>query len=148
MMEEKGTYVGLRVIKPGGLHLYQHFKNAGLIVQQSMFEQRLHTTVIYSKRHHPDLVPQKKELHRAKFKSYELFTGNKGENVLVMLLDAPSVVSRHETLMAKHNATYDFPIYQPHITINYNFEGDSTNNIPPYLHEIILGEEYTEDLID
>jgi hypothetical protein len=144
LMEEKGTYVGLRVLKPGGLHLYQHFKKAGLKVRQSMFEQRLHTTVIYSTKHHPELKAKTAQ-YRARFKGYEIFDARKGERVLVMLLDAPGIEARHEFLMKKHGATYDFPVYQPHITLNYDFTGD-IKDIPPYPYDIMLGEEYVEDL--
>jgi hypothetical protein len=147
LLKEKGTYVALRVLKPAGLHLYRHFSKAGLTVKQSMFEQRLHVTVLYSRLSHPNLVPSDTKF-RSRFKGYDLLTGSKGESVLVMLIESPSLVAHHDALIKEHGATHDFPDFLPHITINYHFNGTRSDleNIPPYPYDIMLGEEYIDDL--
>lgn len=48
--------------------------------------------------------------------------------------------------MAENNATYDYPIFQPHITLTYNYTGKDIANLPTIDFDIILGEEYVEDL--
>lgn len=141
-----GTYVGLRVLQPTNNLLYQHCKDAGIPVRQAMFDDRLHTTVIYSRKHCPGVLVDPEHKYVAKFAGYEIFTGQKGEHVLVMLLDAPSVSERHNFIMQEHGATYDFPVYHPHITLSYNYSDNSVMGIPPFKHDIILGLEYTEDL--
>jgi hypothetical protein len=138
-----GTYVGLRVLDPANALLYAHCVAADINVKRDMFERRLHTTVIYSRTHCPGIETSDFK-HIGKFKEYAIF-GKEGERILVALLDAPSVVRRHEELMARHSATYDFPEYHPHVTLSYDFEGD-IRLLKPLDFHIILGEEYVEDL--
>jgi hypothetical protein len=142
----KGTYVGLRVLSPANSQLYSHFVEAKIPVKKPTFDKRLHTTVIYSRKHCPALKAEKGNPHIATFSGYDLFTGLGDERVLVARLNAPSIVGRHLILMAEHGATYDYPEYVPHITICYDFKGDDTAGIPPINFPILLGEEYVEDL--
>lgn len=146
MTSKIGTYVGLRVLNPTNDLLYKHCKEAGIPVKQSMFDDRLHTTVIYSRKHCPEVTVDTKRRHIAKFAGYDIFTGKKGEHVLVMRLNAPSVSEKHERIMAEHGATYDFPQFHPHITLSYNYSDNSVMGIPPFKHDIILGLAYVEDL--
>ncbi len=62
-----------------------------------------------------------------------------------MKLNAPSVVARHLQIMAQYGATYDFPVYSPHITLSYDFSGEILN-LPVYNQPIFLDSEYVEDL--
>jgi hypothetical protein len=62
-----------------------------------------------------------------------------------MKLNAPTVVARHLQIMAEYGATYDFPVYTPHITLSYNFAGN-VESLPAYNESIVLGNEYVEDL--
>lgn len=142
----KGSYAGLRVLDPAANMLYEHVRAAGIPAKKSMFDRRLHTTLLYSRKHCPNLKAEPSEKHFCSFQNYDIFTGAKGEYVLVLVLNAPSVVARHLALMAEHGATYDFPIYHPHITLSYNYTDNSTAGIPPITFPITLGEEYVEDL--
>ena len=146
MTGKRGTYVGLRVLNPANSQLYTHCKDTGIPVKQSMFENRLHTTVIYSRKHCPNIVVDPTYCHVARFAGYDIFTGQRGENVLVMKLNAPSIAERHKQLMAEHGATYDYTVYIPHITLSYDYTDNSTLGIPAFPHEIVLGYEYVEDL--
>ena len=47
--------------------------------------------------------------------------------------------------MAQYGATYDFPVYSPHITLSYDFSGEILN-LPVYNQPIFLDSEYVEDL--
>lgn len=141
-----GLYVGLRVLDPTNVALYAHCQAHGIPVKKSEFERRLHTTLIYSRvaaKIKPDPEITK---HHASFVAYDIFTGRNNENVLVLRLNAPSVVARHLALMSKHKLTYDFPEFLPHITLSYNYPSTDVAGIPPFNLPIILGEEYTEDL--
>ena len=142
----KGTYVGLRVVDPSNVCIFAHCQAEGIPVKQSMFERRLHTTLIYSRKHAPEIVTEPETMHIAAFKGYDLFKGQQGENVLVMLLDCPTIVARHKQLMASHDLTYDFPVYHPHITLSYNYNGNTVMGLAPYTLPIVLGLEYMEDL--
>lgn len=141
----KGTYVGLRVLDPASSLLYKHCLDAGIEVKKSMYDKRLHTTLIYSRKYCPDIVPDKETKHICKFIGYDIF-GDKDEKILVVKLNAPTVTGRHIQLMADHSATYDYPVFQPHITLTYTFTGTDVAGLPPIDFDIILGEEYIEDL--
>ena len=140
-----GTYVGLRVLQPACDLLYQHCKNANIPVKKSTFDRRLHTTVLYSRNHHPDLETAPSDKYIAKITGYAIFGEQEGMRILVAKLHAPAVVKRHNFLMAKYGATHDYPDFNPHISLCYDFNGD-IDKIPPFTHHIILGDEYTEDL--
>ena len=141
----RGTYVGLRVLDPGSSMLYLHCEAAGIKVKKSMFDRRLHTTVIYSRKHCPTLVAND-AIHDCAFSGYDIFSGGDGKNVLVVKLNAPSVTARHIKLMADHGATYDHPVFIPHITLSYDYHSSTTVGIPTFDFPIYLGEEYVEEL--
>jgi hypothetical protein len=142
----QGTYVGLRLLDPGSRLLYEHCKAVDIPVKQSTFDRRLHTTLIYSRKHCPDLSVDPKAVYDAEFAGYSIFTGQNGENVLVVLLNSPQIVARHIKLMADHNAKYDHPVFHPHITLSYNYHSPTVAGIPAFNFPLHLGEEYTEDL--
>src|SRR5271167_3868793 len=106
MPKKKGIYVGLRVLEPSCAAIKAHCKKAGIPITKSSLERRLHTTVLYSKKPCPNLVPEPETVHNAEFICYELFEkrhGDESEKVLVIKLNAPSIVARHLELMAEHN---------------------------------------------
>lgn len=142
----KGTYVGLRVLQPSNKQLYEFCRENGIFVNKSTFERRLHTTVLYSRKPCPNVVADP-TVHEAGFEDYALFTDRSAnsDNVLVVKLRAPSVVARHLKLMAEHNAVFDFPTYQPHITLSTSFFGD-VKKLPPIDFPLYLGSEYVEEL--
>lgn len=147
-LPSKGTYVGLRVLQPANERLYQHCLDNGIEVKKSMFDRRLHVTVLYSRKYCPNIVvPDPNVTHyNARFLSYDVFTTQNGKYALVMKLSAPGVTARHRKLMAEHGATYDYPEYLPHITLSYDYDMPRAVGITPFPHNIILSEEYVEDL--
>lgn len=141
-----GTYVALRVLRPFSSYLLSHCKSAGIPVQTSTFEKRLHTTLIYSRVQAQDLKVDPVTQHIATFAGYELFSNPDGDKtVLVALLNAPSIVARHRELMTRYNLTHDFPEFIPHVTLSYAYYG-RINDLPNISFGMILGEEYAEDL--
>lgn len=148
-MSSNGTYVALRVLPPSGNQLYEFCRGAGILVNKPTFENRLHITVIYSKKPvSPWIVPDTETVHVAEFKDYDLFDwqpDDVSKKVLVVKLTAPSITARHLKLMADHGASYDFPVYQPHITLSSSFRGD-IKKLPPIDFPIYAGQEYAEEL--
>ena len=145
---KKGTYAALRVSKESRDLLYRHCLTNKIPCRKSQFEERLHVTLIYSRVHCPTMRALTGIKYEGTFKDYEIFTGNKGERVLVALLNAPSVEARHLKLMADHGASYDFPVYHPHVTLSYNYTGSDADytSLKPIDFPVILGSEYVEDL--
>jgi hypothetical protein len=72
-----------------------------------------------------------------------------GTECLVLTYDCEDILLRHEFLMHKHGASFDFPSYTPHVTLSYDVRGF---NIKPmqdvlrYLPDIIIAHEYSEPL--
>ena len=49
---------------------------------------------------------------------------------LILKIDCPELVARHKELMDEHEATYDYPVYQPHITLSYDIGDLDINDLP------------------
>jgi hypothetical protein len=141
-----GTYVAVKVLKPCSSYLYKFCQDKGIPTDQHMFEHDLHTTLIYSRKPCPDIITMPNLVHEAYFNGFDMFSNSHGEKcVLVMKLNAPTLVQRHLLLMEQHQATYDFESYVPHITLSYDFMGD-ISTLLPYTKEILLSNEWIEEL--
>lgn len=114
-------------------------------MSKSDLENRLHCTVIYSRLPCPDFKPNPATVYEASFVGYELFDSDDNK-ALVIVLNAPSVVARHIQIRAEHGATHDHPLFTPHVTLTYDYKGETTAGIPTINFPIFLTDEYTEDL--
>lgn len=68
----------------------------------------------------------------------ELFGAD--ENVLVLTFVSKQLAMRHDEMCAA-GASWDWPEYQPHITITYQTDGIDVSSIDPYAGRILLGPE-------
>lgn len=139
-----GTYAALRVLEASAAQLYKHCEDCGISIKKSDLENRLHATLLYSYKPCPNIVPDAGAVHLAQFAGYELFK-SEGENALVVLLRAPSIVKRHDALI-KQGAVHSYPKFTPHVTLTYLFDGDTVTGLPPIDFPILLGNEYVEAL--
>lgn len=148
LVPAKGTYAALRVLDNSCNGLYEYCRANKIPVRKSQFDERLHVTLIYSRVHCPKMFAEPGIIYNCEFKDFEIFTGGNGKKALVALLHAPLVEARHLQLMAKHGASYDFPVYHPHITLSYDYTGSDEDfaSLPPIEFGIKLGKEYVEDL--
>ena len=146
-----GTYAGV--------HFSQDTRNALKEYMQSndiphaVPTNKLHTTVLYSRKYIPEYKP--KGMYDPIIKGvptgFELWPSQPDEhgkktNCLVLCFDAPDLTKRHESLMDKHDATYDFDEYKTHVTLSYDAGDIDTNSLPPLEEELEITEEYKEDL--
>lgn len=144
---KNGTYVGLRVSAASSDLLYETCVDSGVPVKYSMFKERLHTTVIYSRKHCPNiLLPKEGTKYMAEPDGYEIFSGMRGENILVLKLNSPEVSELHRQLVIANGATHDYPYFNLHVTLSYNYTDTSVMGILPFKHLVELGEAYSEDL--
>lgn len=85
--------------------------------------EKYHTTVLYSRLHHPDLHALRYGRIEGTIVGVKMFdVRNDAEGplcALVLEIDAPLLKMRHEWLRNAHGATHDFPDYTPHITVGY-----------------------------
>ena len=144
----KGTYVALRVLSPSSNQLYEYCQANGILVNKPTFERRLHVTVIYSRKPAQPAIIADPTNHVAEFKNFDLFSPSSTATdncVLVLKLTAPSIVARHLKLMAEHDTVFDFPVFQPHVTLSTAWYG-KLEKLPPIEFPIYCGQEYVEEL--
>lgn len=70
----------------------------------------------------------------------ELEFFGKEQSVLVLKLNAPELVARWEALTAA-GAKWEWPAYEPHVTLTYEGKGVDLEQITPYYGDLIFGPE-------
>lgn len=143
--QHPGTYLALKVISPTPQQLIDYCLDNNITLSDDGINEDYHVTVIYSTKHCPNLKTETTK-HVAKIAKFDVFHFNE-KNILVAILDAPTVVDRHLQIMQDHGASYSHKEYHPHVTLSYEFSGD-VNSLPPFHVPFVLGNEYIEDLDD
>ena len=142
-----GTYVGLRLLPQSSAVIRKFCQDNGIEINTPDFEQRLHVTLIYSRKEFK-MLPNTPVVHTAKIVGFELFSNSGGvKNVLVAKLESSSITARHKHIRANYGATHDYSEYSPHITLRYDWDvtRDVSNLVPPD-DTIFLSDEYVESL--
>lgn len=88
---------------------------------------KLHTTLVFSR--NPMPLAQSHKLKRsitAKVDEFDIWP-DADKTCLVLKLDAREIDSLHEFYKEHYNATHDYPSYDPHITISYNYQNEPLN---------------------
>lgn len=144
---EPGAYIGVNFNKHTITALTKFCKENN--VPKRFRRDRCHATILYSKKPCPGIKPMGKLNEKAAFKGWDIFPNyDNTKKVLVMLLDSPWMVSRHNELMDKHDASYDFDEYKPHVTLSYDVGNDfDVDKLPDFPQELSLINEYYEDLV-
>lgn len=146
-----GTYAGVR-FKPKTIKAIKAFIKDNEIPNPIRTE-KIHTTLLYSKKHLPDFEPRGKldDMMVGKPSGFEKWPSQPDDegNVamcLVLKYDCPDLVARHKDLMKEHDAHYDFDEYKPHITFSYDVASLQCKDLPKFDADIEIVEEYGEDL--
>lgn len=147
IVKQRGTYAALCVLDPANAMLLQYVADNSIPHKTSSSEKTKHVTLIYSRTYCPQMKADASEKYICKHTGFDIFPTGDGKRALVMLLSAPSVVKRHRLLMSEHPATYDYPQYKPHITLSYDIGDMDVSTLPLFTDDIILGDEYVEDLV-
>lgn len=71
--------------------------------------------------------------------------GPKG--AIVLLFNSSELSWRHRSII-RAGASWDWPDYQPHITITYDGKGMDLSKVEPYRGEIVLGPEIFEEVVE
>jgi hypothetical protein len=143
---DKGTYAGLRVALQSCMAINEYINENKIPLHRSDKEQRLHVTLLHSKKYLPDYESAGNVFYECKPTKFDIFPTQEGRNGLVLLLDCPALVQRHKTLMKKHRAVFDYDEYIPHVTFSYDVGDLDLNTLPPFTTTIFLNEEYGEEL--
>jgi len=154
--EKKGSYAGVRfdTATNKAIHKYIHDNK----IPTSVRPDRLHSTLLYSRKYLPNYKPAGK-LDKPLIgtpKSFEVWktrppAGSDGKptNCLVLKYSCPELETRHKELMKEHSAQYDYDEYYPHITLSYDIGDMNIKDLPDIkdtVKEIKIVEEYGEDL--
>lgn len=143
---QKGTYAGVRFSKPTVKMLKNLIEKYN--IPNPIPSNKLHTTLLYSRKYLPKYTPKGKidPPMLGKFTGFDIWESDKDNTrCLVMEYSCPNLKSRHKELMKEHDATYDFPVYKPHVTLSYDI-GDANPDLPVTVDDLEIVNEYGEDL--
>jgi hypothetical protein len=144
---EDGTFAGLHLYGQDAQKLHQFALDNEIPNPEPA--DRLHVTVLFSRKVVPDFKPLGKLKSPMRGTPIEARIFGEGEErALVLVLDAPEIVARHKYIMSKYEeATHDHQDYIPHVTLSYNV-GDfdpKTLDIGS-IGMLTFTEEYTNDI--
>ena len=146
--DKPGTFVGAHFSAESKAKFMEAMK--AMDVPNPLNKTEMHLTLIYSRKNLPEFKARGKMDPPivVKAKKLNIFPTKDKVNALVVELDAPEMVARHESIMKEHGATYDYDKYIPHITLSYNcgdFDVDK-HNVAEILGSLEIIEEYDEEL--
>lgn len=100
-----------------------------LEVPSPLSEDKFHTTLLYSRKELPNYIAAGK-LQPVITSDDIDFTldiwpnADKTKRCLVLKYECQWLLDRHNELMEEHGATFDYPEYNPHITLSYDVGPD------------------------
>ncbi len=128
---KNGTYVAFQLSKESQDQLDEFVKEFLLIESTGVPKESFHTTVIYSR----TPVAYAEHLIReidttATCTGFQIFGHDKTENSLVILIDCPLARKLNDAL-TNMGASSDYPVYNAHVTIARDYQGQVVNLPPP-----------------
>lgn len=149
---EPGTYAAVRFDKATTDAIEEYLKENE--IPNPLPVEKMHTTVLYSRKYCPDYKPAGKidPAWTGKPTGFDVWESRgklrdeEPKHCLVLEYDCEQLKARHEELMEEHEATYDFPKYKMHITFSYDIGDMDADKLPKFTHDIKIVSEYGEDL--
>lgn len=140
--EQPGTYAGVRFDRDTIDALEKFVKDNNIPNGHDDW----HTTLLYSRKHLPEYKPagEYPEPMNGTASGFEMFGEDK--NILVLTYSCPELSKRHKELMDEHDAEFDFDEYRPHITLSYDPQDVTPDDLPGFSAPITIIKEYSEDL--
>ena len=141
----KGTYVGVKFNGATNQAIERYCGNNKIPNRVPI--DKLHTTVMYSRKHFEfEPLGRLKSPIVAVPDSFEVWNSfdKTSKRCLILKYRCQPLVDRHNYLIKKYDATYDYNVYNTHVTFSYDV-GDM-KDFPIYKGPIVVISEYTEDL--
>ena len=139
---EVGTFVGARLDRDSEDKLIQWMKENG--IKSPTPKARLHVTVIRSEGRD---IPWDDMTYSPKLEidpsSYKLAQFGDNKNMLVLKFNQPDLEKRHHDARDEHKIDWDFPQYEPHITLSDNPENDIEGMLLPSF-PLFISQEYNQ----
>ena len=141
-----GTYVAAVLSKASKKKVKELMINLGLTNRVS--SDKMHITIIYSRKYVPELEANNNLYPMSASPiGLEVFDMRNGKRTLVLRIKSNPLTKRHNDIMDKYGTTYDFPEYNPHITLSYDIGEFDPTSYEGDLPNIELESEYVEDLV-
>uniref|UniRef100_A0A6C0H6Q5 Anti-CBASS protein Acb1 n=1 Tax=viral metagenome TaxID=1070528 RepID=A0A6C0H6Q5_9ZZZZ len=102
---------------------------------------KFHTTIYSSLTNNTIFVPNNKN-YIGIFSHFNIFSMKNGQNCLVMVIDCPDIIKRHQELIIEPDKIK----YMHHITLQYNIN-DKNINYPKFTKNIYFQKEKKEIFI-
>lgn len=95
--------------------------------------EKLHCTVLYSRKP-VDIQDSDFELpYEGIGDEVSCFPQQDGKKCVVLKISSLRIPVLHHTLRRVYGATHDYPTYEPHVTLVYDYEGDVESRGNPFL---------------
>ena len=146
---EEGSYIAVKLSKETQDRLAD-FANS-FKIENIVPREKFHITVIYSTKSVPKTFKALGDIDPpilAQPKHLTIFETKGGSSALVLELDCPELVKRHNDLMSKYNLKYDFPEYKVHVTLSYDVGDWEIPTVVDYkdIQDLEIVNEYLESL--
>ena len=151
--EKKGTYAGIHFDEDTKDRIMKFIKDNK--IPNPIARDKLHTTLIYSRKHLPKYEAAGKidppwTAEPTEFDVWKTQPDDKGNTArcLVMKIECTECTERHHKIMDEHNGTFDYDEYRPHITLSYDIGDFKTKDLPDpsTIGDLKAVKEYKEDL--
>lgn len=135
----KGTLYVKRNVE-NAEEIIEHFKNQGF--EKTLTPQDLHVTVMLSKAEveWPEMDDDSVVIHSTRDR---LVTPLGDKGAVVQKFYSKTLERRWKNL-CEHGCSWDWPNYQPHVTITWDAGDIDLEKIEPYMGSIVLGPEIAE----
>ena len=138
-----GTYIAVNPTQETKLKLQQYIDN-NLVGIDCYEMDKLHCTIIYSKKPLENSVDISSEKHNGLFKHFNIF-GEENE-CLVCEFESKTLQARNKELVNIHSFISDFPEYKTHITLSVCAQNIDYSILPPLNFDLEFENEYIEPL--
>lgn len=148
--ETKGTYAGVCFNDETTQAIKKYISDNN--IPNGVPVDKLHTTLLYSRKFLPDYVPQgdiDPPFTGTVTGLTVWLTQDKKSRCLIMKYDCPELTERHKFLMETHGATFDYDSYKTHVTLSYDIGDLDHKKLPDVaaeIPEITIVKEYSEVL--
>jgi hypothetical protein len=142
-----GTYAGIRMTDKTTKSIAKWIADND--IPNAVPTDKLHTTLLYSRKHLPDYsaAGSYDSLMIGKPTKFDVWESADGDTrCLVLEYKCKELVDRHNELMDKHGATYDFDEFKPHVTVSYDIGDMDIKSLPMLECDIEIEKEYMEEL--
>jgi hypothetical protein len=157
ILEEKrkvarGTYSGVKPSQETKDKLADYMEENK--IPNPVKPEKLHTTVLYSRKYLPNYKPAGKLAipYKCKPVGFTVWKTNPEDpkeekaNCLIVKFKCPELIARHEELMKEHGATFDYDKYETHITLSYSIGDLNVDKLPKIDFDLEFDNEYAEEL--